>query len=250
MLDLESRWLAYGLMVLPIASVHVWFPAFAQRFSRSEPRWIGVISGVALGYVVLYMLPKLSAITGSVIRANPEAHYLLQQRAFVTLLLGIVLYVFIDRLNQSAVSRARATSRYLEYGIHGIYSLLVGFVAVEMPSRSLVAHALAASILMLHVLGMSDLLRHHHPRGYGWIRWLLMLLVLIGGLLGLVTEVPRYVVNFAVAFTGGVIIVNVLEQELPVGRKEKFGWFLVGVAAFITIVGATGTVIGTPPGSY
>lgn len=250
MLELESRWLAYGLMVLPIASVHLWFGAFARRFSASEHRWMGVISGVALGYVVLYMLPKLSAITGSVIRANPEAHYLLQQRAFVTLFLGIVLYVLIDRLNQSDAIRARATSRYLEFGIHGIYSLLVGFVAVEMPGRSLVAHALAASILMMHVVGMSDLLRHHHPHGYGWVRWPLMLLVLTGGVLGLVTEVPGYMVNFAVAFTGGVIIVNVLEQELPVGRKEKFVWFLVGAAAFTTIVGVTGTVVGAPPGSY
>lgn len=241
MLKLESQWLAYGLMVLPIASVHVWFATFAERFSRSEPRWIGVISGVALGYVVLYMLPKLSMITMNIVQANADLPYLLQNRAFLILLIGIVAYVFIDRLNQSSASRARIASQTLEYGIHCIYSLLVGFVAVEMPGRSLLAHGLAASILLMHVMGMSDLLRHHRPTGYRRIRWLFMILVLLGGVLGLVTEVPRGLVNVAIALTGGVIIVNVLAQELPVGRKEKFMWFLLGVGTFIAITAVIGT---------
>jgi hypothetical protein len=241
MLELESRWLAYGLMVLPIASVHVWFGSFAERFSRSEPRWIGVISGVALGYVVLYMLPKLSAITMAVVQADPELPYLLQNRAFLILLVGIVTYVFIDRLNQSGANRARVASTTLEYGVHCTYSLLVGFVAVEMPAHTLLAHGLAASILLMHVMGMSDLLRHHRPVGYRRVRWLFMILVLLGGMLGLVTEVPRVLVDSAVALTGGVIIVNVLAQELPVGRRDKFGWFLLGVAAFVVITVVIGT---------
>ena len=55
------------------------------------------------------------------------------------------------------------------------------------------------------------------------------------------TEVPRALVDSAVALTGGVIIVNVLAQELPVGRRDKFGWFLLGVAAFVVITVVIGT---------
>jgi len=239
-MEIESRWIPYGLMVLPIASVHAWFPWFAIRFQRSEDRWVGFIGGIALGYAVLYMLPKIGA-ANMVARIPSDEGSLLKVHAFPFLLLGIVLYVLIDRLNQSSASRARTTSRGLEYGIHGFYALLVGFIVVEMPSRHLLAHALAMLILALHTIGMSDVLRHHHADNYPRFRWVLMVLVLAGGLTGLLTEIPSLAVSMAVGFTGGVILVNVLATELPVGQKDRFGWFLLGILAFIGL----GLVVAT-----
>ena len=243
MLEIETRWLAYGVLVIPIASVHLWFTAFAERFKASEARWVGVAGGVALGYVTLYMLPKLSAITVYGVEQYPDAHPFFGLRAYLLLLFGIVLYLVIDRLDQSPALRQRWTAQFLEYGAHGAYHFLAGYLAVEMPRPGLALHALAAAILIAHVMGMTNLLRHRRPAGYPYVRWVLFLLVLAGGTLALVTELPRSFVNYATAFICGIIILNVVAEELPTGYKDKFRWFLLGIGFFVV---ATFVIMSVP----
>ena len=60
---LESNWIIYGLLASIIASVHLWMGWFEAHFERSANRWVGFVGGIAVGYVTLYMLPKLSRVT-------------------------------------------------------------------------------------------------------------------------------------------------------------------------------------------
>ena len=233
MLQLESQLFAYALIVLPIASVHWWLPNFADRYADHEDAWMGFVGGVALGYVMLYMLPKLSMMTLLARELHPDAHAFVHNRAYLVLLAGIILYIAIDRLGQSASSRNKKSARMLEYTIHGIYHLLAGYIAVELPSPGLTTHILISMVLVLHVMGMSNLLRHKHPEGYPHARWFMFVLVLLGGTVGLLTELPKMVVNVTNAFLCGIIILNVVAEELPTGRKEKFYWFLLGVSVFL-----------------
>jgi len=86
---LESNWIVYGFLASIIASVHLWIGWFETRFERSENLWIGFVGGIAVGYVTLYMLPKLSSVTVRFIAANPDASPVLQYRAYFILLLGL-----------------------------------------------------------------------------------------------------------------------------------------------------------------
>ena len=233
MFELEARWLAYGLLVIPIASVHVWFIAFTDRFQALEARWVGFTGGVALGYVALYMLPKLSSITVYGIEQNPDTHPFFEARAYLLLLAGILLYLVIDRLDQSPALRQRATAQTLEYGAHGVYHFLAGYLVIEMPRPGLLAHTLAATIMTLHVMGMTNLLRHRRHEGYDSARWLLVLLTLAGGTLALITELPAPLVNYSTAFISGIILLNVLAEEMPMGNPQKLKWFVGGVAFFV-----------------
>ncbi len=244
MLQLEARWLAYGLMVLPIASVHVWFPVFADRYERHESRWIGFVGGVALGYVVLSMLPKVGVMSADAARAQPAAHPFVYLQAYLMLLLGIVLYILIDRLDQSESSRNRLVARSLDYGAHAAYSFVVGYLCIELPEDGLFRHGLAASILILHLMGMSNLLRHHRPDGYPTARWFLATLVLLGGATGLVTQLPKTAMSAANAFLCGIIILNVVSEELPIGHKGRLRWFFLGVSFLLVVMGV---LLSWPP---
>lgn len=233
MLQIESDWLAYGLIVIPIASVHLWLPAFARRFAASEEAWIGFTGGIALGYVILYMLPKVSIMTMIAVSENPDAHHFVHLRAYLVLLVGVITYIAIDRLDQSSSLRKNRSARTAEYSIHALYNLLAGYVAVELPASNLIAHLLVAAILALHVMGMSNLLRHKHGDTYTSVRWLLLVLVICGGSIALVTELPKEFVNISTALVGGIILLNVVSEELPTGRKRRFSWFLVGVISVL-----------------
>ena len=89
--------------------MHLWIGWFESRFKRFENQWIGFVGGIALGYVTLYMLPKLSNVTSSFITANPDAWSVLQYRAYFILLLGIVVYLVFERASRMS-GRGRGAS--------------------------------------------------------------------------------------------------------------------------------------------
>ena len=134
---LESNWIVYGLLASIIASVHLWMGWFEARFERSENRWIGFVGGIALGYLTLYMLPKLSNVTSSFINANPDVWSVLQYRAYFILLLGIVVYLIFERTSRMS-ARGAAAARWLEIAVLGLYGFLIGYVAVELPRSEIV----------------------------------------------------------------------------------------------------------------
>ncbi len=64
-------------------------------------------------------------------------------------------------------------------------------------------------------------------------RWIgFALLVVFGYLLGVVTELPESTIVVATAFTAGIILVNVMSEELPRGKEGRSRYFLVGVGVF------------------
>ncbi len=173
---LESNWIVYGLLASIIASVHLWIGWFEARFERSENRWMGFVGGIAVGYVTLYMLPKLSNVTSSFITANPDAMWALQYRAYFVLLFGIVVHVVFERVSRMSAVGANA-ARWLEVAVLGLYSLLIGYVAVELPRSETRHHVIANVTLALHLMGMVHGLRARYPSAHaGWgasasLRW-------------------------------------------------------------------------------
>ena len=232
---LESNWLVYGLLASIIASVHLWFGWFEARFERSENRWIGFVGGIAVGYVTLYMLPKLSYVTVRFIAANPDATWALQYRAYFILLFGIVVDLVFERVSRMSTGGATA-AKWLEIAVMGLYSFLVGYVAVELPRAEIRFHVVANVILALHLMGMVHSLRTRHPSAHaGWGRIGFALLVIFGYVLGVVTELPESTIVSGTAFTAGMILVNVMSEELPRGKEGRLGYFLVGVGVFAVV---------------
>ena len=232
---LESNWIVYGLLASIIASVHLWIGWFEARFVRSENRWIGFVGGIALGYVTLYMLPKLSNVTVRFIAANPDASWALQNRAYFILLLGIVVHLVLERGSRMSTRGANA-ARWHEIAVLGLYSFLVGYVAVELPRSEIRFHVLANVILALHLMGMVHHLRKRHPSAHaGWGRVGFASLVVFGYVLGVVTELPESTIVSGTAFTAGMILVNVMSEELPRGKEGRLGYFLVGVGVFAVV---------------
>ena len=229
---LESNWIVYGLLASIIASVHLWMGWFETRFQRSENRWMGFVGGIAVGYVTLYMLPKLSRVTVRFITANPDAPWALQYRAYFILLLGIVVYLVFERVSRMSTEGASA-ARWLEVAVLAFYSFLLGYVAVELPRSEIRFHVLANVILALHLMGMVHHLRIRYPTAHSrWLRIGFALLVVFGYVLGVVTEFLEATIVSATAFIAGIILVNVMSEELPRGREGHLRYFLVGVLVF------------------
>ena len=61
------------------------------------------------------------------------------------------------------------------------------------------------------------------------------MLVVFGYVLGVVTELRESTIVSATAFIAGIILVNVMSEELPRGKQGRLRYFLVGVGVFALV---------------
>jgi len=232
---LESHWIVYGLLASIMASVHLWIGWFETRFQRSENRWMGFIGGIATGYVALYLLPKLSNVTVRFIEANPDVSWALQHWAYFILLLGIVVHLVFERTSGMGTA-GESAARWLSILVLAVYGFLVGYVAVELPRAEIRFHVLANVIFALHLMGMSHRFRVRFRSAHaGWRSMAFASLLVLGYVVGVITELPDSVISGPNAFVAGIVLVGILPEELPSRKKGQLRYFLVGVGAFVVV---------------
>lgn len=237
MIEVEYNWVVLVVLSAGLASVHLWFPWFDERYAQRSPVWMGLIGGIAAGYAILYLLPKISRYTVRMIGPDPGTELaFLDLQMYLLMLSGLIAYLLMLHLDHSG-PRSSALARGFDYGVHGLYSLLVGYVFVEMASEKDGINVMVCAVLTLHMLGMNHVLRAVRTTGFDRAaRWIYFLLVLAGTGLGLLTELPERMIQSTTAFLAGIILVFVIAEELPLRYQDRVPWFLVGVALFAAAV--------------
>jgi hypothetical protein len=240
MIEVESQWWLLAVLAVGMAAVHAWFPAIDARLQRREAMWMGIIGGVAACYVILYLLPKIGLINAKMSGSNGTVVWYRDLTMYYVLLLGVIVYLLMIHLNSRRTTGARIAALF-DYVIHGTYAFLLGYVFVELASTHPLANALVALVLGLHLLAMNHLLRSTRTQAYDRIvRWICALLLLAGTVAGLVTEIPDTVVSVVTAFLAGIIMVNVIVEELPLRHQNRVPWFVAGVCFYL---GATFLIV-------
>jgi hypothetical protein len=67
-------------------------------------------------------------------------------------------------------------------------------------------------------------------------RWVLTAAVVLGWIIGTLTEVSRPTVTVLTAFLAGGVILNILKEELPEERKSRFSVFVLGVRGYTAVL--------------
>lgn len=240
----DPHWFNIVLMTAAVASVHVWYPWFEERFKDHEVRWVGFTGGIATGYVTLYLLPKLSRINQK-LTADFHGWEFLNLRMYLVLLAGIVIYLAMEILDRETL-RFPALGKAFDHLVNGAYSFLVGYVLVEFSGRNSLSILLITLIMGAHLLGMNHILSHLQKANYRKNRGWYALTVIAGAGLGALTEFPGTLSKFLTALLAGMILVNSMSDELPRGQKGKLRWYLFGVVIFIVSVGLILHLDGLP----
>jgi hypothetical protein len=237
MIEVELNWIALLAMSGALASVHLWFPQFDVQYIQKTSFWMGLVGGVAAGYAILYLLPKIARITAKTVGLDVDVQLALPHLGMYFLMLaGIVAYLLMMHLDAGS-SRFSVLARGFDYGVHGAYSLLLGYVFVETASVKDEINALICLVFGLHLLGMNHVLRTIRTTGFdSGARWIYFLLVLLGSGLGLSTELPDVFIHSMTAFLAGIIMVFVISEELPLKHPGRVPYFLLGVCLFIAVL--------------
>lgn len=230
----DPPWFNVVLMTLAVASVHVWYPWFEERFKDYEVRWVGFTGGIATGYVTLYLLPKLSIIT-NYLTAEFRGWSFWTLQVYLLMLAGIILYLAMEIFDRET-EKHPIVAKIFDHLVNGSYSFLVGYVLVELSGRNSLSILLITIIMGLHLMGMNHILSHLKQANYGKHHYWYALTVVAGAALGKFTDFPAVVLKFLTAILAGMIIVNAMSDELPRGQKGKLRWYLFGITSFILAI--------------
>lgn len=230
---------------LGLALVHIF--AGKLYFLQGVPRsvWLSTAGGISVAYVFLHLLPELAegqrVVTDSVGRT--DSHH--KHFPYLSALAGLAVFYGLERMAKrdrrepnpkSPHHEPRTSVFWLHILSFSIYNVLVGYLmhnrGAEIGELGFFFVAIA-----LHFLVNDFGLREHYRQTYqARGRWILAVAVLAGWLIGWITEVPEVVISMITAFLAGVIILNVMKEELPEERASSFRAFLLGAAVYAVIL--------------
>jgi len=236
------------LAVVILASVFVigkWFHISNESRSR---RWITASAGASVAYIWLHMLPELSEAQRTFTRITQGARLPMPEfRIYMSGLLGFVVFFGLEHMTWS--SRAKSRGRGGEARTsHFVYRLnLAGFLAygasvsylmvrdgAEYGALSLLLYLIAMG---LHFVVVDHSLREQHGDAYDRRgRWLLALVVLLGGFSAKVTVLPEQTVLTLLGLVAGGVISNNTLMELSQEKEGSFFHFFAGAMGYALLL--------------
>ena len=241
-----SVWLALG-STLVLMALHLLAPRIRRLPFVPEAATASFAGGIAVAYVVLHLLPQLSAGSREIsdlLGDHFEPTPLTELALFAIALAGFLLYYLLERLAERHRDGRRSPQRR-----RSVFALHVGFLVVY---NAVIAYTLPTNwrldtwfaLLFTVAMGLHFVLSDRGlEENYGdQFDRALPRLVLAGGLFvgwtlgALFAPTRTVVVASLVAFLAGGILLNVFKEEIPSARRSHVGWFTFGLVLYAALL--------------
>lgn len=225
--------------VMIFAMVHLWAEKIGKLNRPAHGKFLSIGSGVAIAYVFVDLLPKLSK-SDSLVKVIMEQFFpYFERHVYVLALLGFLLFFIVDRSHQ--LLRKQTTYFWLSLSSYALFNFLVGYAVMDKENPEVQPLFLFTFAMALHYFMNDYTLSKAHGkiyRQYG--KWILIVSLFLGWLVGFWIELSETAVALVSAFIGGGVIMNVTRHELPEENPHSLGGFLLATAAYTTILLAIG----------
>lgn len=195
-------------------------------------RFLSFAGGVSFAYVFIDLLPKLEK-SQPVIKntLDPFLPYL-DHHAYVIALLGLLFYYGLQGISQSELQSYR-----MSMGGYCLFNFIVG-TSLSDPSNPEIQPLLLfmVAIGLHYFIHDHDLRKNHRDLYDRYGRWILVLMLLLGWIVGYFVRVPDAAIDVAIAFLSGSVMLNVMRHELPKREKGTYSYFLIGSLSYTTIL--------------
>jgi hypothetical protein len=231
--------LATLLSVILFACVHL-LSDKAQKFSSLfHGRLLSMGSGVAIAYVFVDILPKLSESGDIVQQALKGIFPFVERHVYAIALAGFLLFF---TLSQSRSFLKENRSFWLSIFSYAFFNFLIGYAIVDKDNPEVKPLALFTFAIGLHFFTNDYTLCKEHGEEYCQKgRWLLVLSLFLGWLAGVGVTIPPAAIALASAFIAGGIIMNVTQHEIPQDNPHSLGSFLLSSFIYTSILLSIGS---------
>ena len=230
--------LVYGLKSLLAIIIFSFVHLFAQKArlldERFHRRLLSVGSGIAIAYVFLDILPKLSKHEPLVNRAVWQVFPFFERHVYIMALLGFLLFFIVDRSDKIL---SHNTARfYFSLSSYALLNILIGYAVVDIDNPEVKPLVLFTVAISLHYFVVDYSLTENFGDKYNHVaKYILVLCLFAGWFTGLIYELPATAVALISAFIGGGVIMNVTRHELPDDHPTSLPCFL-GAALLYSLI--------------
>ena len=232
------------LSVILLALTHVSNDRFRFLSGSAGRYWLSFGGGIAVGYVFMHLLPDIADAREAYLN-EPGIRGLLAEHLFLLMMLGLVVYYGIDRLESrftvagehvATAGRSRRNVMLHASG-YAVYNFLIGYLVTNLPRPGMVPLLLITGVMLLHFIGLDFHFRHMKPVFYDRrLRWVFSLSLLLGGLLGTQFHISLFIKAVCFAFLSGAILINTIKEELPDDEQASFAAFCAGIVLMVVVV--------------
>jgi len=193
-------------------------------------RFLSMAGGIAVAYVFVEMLPKLGVSQITLHDISADLIPLKERHVYIVAFLGFLFFYGSDRISTNQQKNKANLAFWLNMISYVFLNFLVGYEIVDMHDPFVQPLYLFTIALGLHYFITDHSLREKHADIYDDLgRYILSGALFFGFIAGLLTELPKSIVIYGVAFVAGGVILNVLSHELPNDQKsQSFAFFSLG----------------------
>ncbi|MFA6916613.1 MAG: hypothetical protein WC222_09465 [Parachlamydiales bacterium] len=237
---MDYSFLAF-LCICVFALVHLSADKTRQFSFLSHSRLLSTGSGVAIAYVFIDLLPKLSE-SDVLIKKSIEPFFpYIEHHVYIMALLGFLLFFTVDR--SKTLIKNQSAYFWLSLSSYSLFNFLVGYAVVDKNNPEVQPLLLFSIALALHYFMNDYSLTEAHGNAYRHVgRWILIVSLFLGWLTGIYFVLSETAVALISAFIGGGVIMNVTRHELPEENPNSLGAFLAAAAVYTIILLSTSTL--------
>ncbi len=243
---------AQALIIAVFVSIHLFAGKLHFLHVVPRSRWLSLAGGTSVAYVFIHVFPELQEAQESIDNDRDLLRYL-EHHAYLLALAGLAVFYGLERVvKKHQADRGQqpgdhdehlaesSTSNgvfWIHIGSFAVYNLLIGYLLVHRDDQDTLSLVFFGIAMGLHFLVNDFGLRQDHRKAYHHrARWVLAAAIVVGWILGLVTEISAAATGALFAFIAGGVILNVLKEELPEERKSRFLPFALGLAGYAALL--------------
>ncbi|SFG14158.1 hypothetical protein SAMN04488063_1550 [Halopelagius inordinatus] len=237
----EQSPLLASLLAVALASVHLLTMYAPHRSSTRGRQLLSLGAGTSVAYVFVLLLPEIASAAAEV-RTMYEGQFFAEQLVFLAGLAGVVAFygleVYAAHHFDSDGEGETSPGRYtIHVGSFTVYSALIGYLLFHQEVEGALNLVLYTLAMGLHFLNFDRGLDRRHGDAFeGTGRWVLAGATLLGGGVGLVTQISELALGMLLGFVSGGLVFNTFKEEVPEAARGLFRPFLVGSVVYSVVV--------------
>ncbi len=221
--------------ILIFTCIHLCATKAQQLSFSTHGRLLSAGGGIAIAYVFIDLLPKLSESDFIVTQALSGIFPYFERHVYIMALAGFLLFFVVDRAQKVGASNKRAF--LLSLFSYSLFNFLVGYAVSDQNNPEVKPLALFTIAIGLHYFTIDYSLSEAHGDEYREFgKWILVISLFAGWLTGFWYVLAPTAVALISAFIGGGVIMNVTRHELPQDKPNSIGAFLAAAIIYTVVL--------------
>lgn len=246
---------ANALVVFGFTFIHINSRLFHFDKLNFTARFSSFVGGISIAYVFFHLFPTLIHYQEDISHTLNLPSASAFQLIFGTILLGLVVFYFLEMAMQSAklnvmirrIQHKELSDENFEQrhqhifwahmASYALYNTIIGILLADQRFETSSTAFFYLIAIGLHFFTNDWVLRHHFTDLYDKYGALIIsLTVVFGFVLGQLVHMDHTVIALLEAFVSGGLILNAIKDELPACRGNNFGYFIAGTVLYSFIL--------------